>query len=139
MKLLYLSLLILAGCGIPGPKGDPGEPGTSGSGIFVGSGASLQQTTVCLHTVDSIEHVIYVFSDGSVATTCSITFAASGQASTFRMYEPRYPGAKNALCSLNGTGGRFDLFTWDGGLISTHTQYLDSTVVATETIGCQVP
>jgi len=128
--LMSSMLLSLACGGQVGPEGPQGPPGPAGAGM------SLTAKYVCEHGSDAVMHDIYLFSDGSVMTTCTVAFFNYEQSSSFQMYKSGQVGAAVAGCSLYGPGSRWDEFEWTGTLSTKHTRYSGSTPELTEYLSC---
>jgi hypothetical protein len=149
MKGLLLGLVVsvVVGCGggVAGPKGDKGDPGTPGTTGATGAqgatgtstgGASLKDSYSCTSTQYPIEHDIYVFTDGTVMTTCSVTMTNSGLATSFAMFKPTQAGAAYAGCVVDLGNPYWANFKWGGGLSSTVYDMNGSTTSGTYALTC---
>jgi hypothetical protein len=93
-----LFLFVGCGAGTSGPQGPEGPPGPSGM--------TLKDSISCSNvTVGVFNHVIYMFSDGSVMTVCEVGNQDYTVSST-RLHKANQVDATNASCQVG--------IDWDG-------------------------
>lgn len=110
-------IVVTGATGPEGPAGPQGEAGPEGpQGPAGAAGVSLNDATihVCLSPQwpDQIEHIIYEFPDGSMFTSCHISYGSYSGTSRLYLYRATDDGAVDAHCVAGRSPFRNMVFRW---------------------------
>lgn len=116
-SLLILVTMLVVACG---PKEEPEPPGLPHATAYVCDGFASTGGGFGLN----ITHLVYVFADGSVMTTCEISGGIDSN-SAFRLFRAEDSGAALAMCTVT-----WDMDASSGGYWTFQTNTTRSTSTA---------